>query len=349
MSTPPEFAQSGRDSAVTDTRPNCAPDRPGILLTAFGGPDSLEAVGPFMARLMGREPSPELVERARAKYEAIGGKSPLTEIALRISGLLERELASQGHPVPVRLGMRYWDPLISDAVHELIEIGANRIVMVSLSPFESKVSCGAYRAAAREALSGLEINDVRESPALHTAPGYREFLGHACRHALEAAPGEKPLLVMTAHSLPVADLVEDDPYVAGLHEVAAAVAQAAELGGAEEIDSAELGVATFGSLSGRAPWVLAYQSKGARPGDWLEPDIDVVMDAAAAAGYDTVVICPIGFATDHMETMYDLDIVASNRAADLGLRFVRACVPNDDELLIAALAGLAVQALQTRD
>lgn len=326
---------------MTEVQQQRVHDRPGVLLTAFGGPDTLDAVGPFMARLMGREPSEELVERARAKYEAIGGKSPLTDIARSVAQLLESELARRGHPVPVRVGMRYWGPFIADSVNGLISIGVNRVVMVSLSPFESKVACGAYRAAAGEALVEADIQGICETPALHTAPEYREFLGHACRAALDASPGEKPLVVMTAHSLPEADLVEDDPYVVGLHEVAAAVAELAELCEPGDIGDVKLqDITTFGCLGGRAPWVLAYQSKGARPGAWLEPDLDAVVVSAAAAGYDTIVTCPIGFATDHMETMYDLDIVAAGAAVERGLRFVRACVPNDDELLIAALAGL---------
>jgi len=100
------------------------------------------------------------------------------------------------------------------------------------------------------------------------------------------------------------------------------------------------GIESVGGLGGAVPWVFAYQSKGARPGAWLGPDLDDVIDAASSAGYDSIVVCPVGFATDHMETMYDLDIVAEERARARGLGFVRSAVPNDDPLLIAAFAEL---------
>jgi len=317
-------------------------ERPGILLTAFGGPDSIDAVEPFMEGLMGRVPSPETVARAQDKYRAIGGKSPLTDIALSIAAALEQRLSREHGPVPVRVGMRYWHPYIADSVRDLLDAGAGRIVMTSLSPFESKVACGAYRAAAHKVAEDLEISDVCETPSLHLAPEFREFLGHSLVHALEGAPGEQPLVVMTAHSLPVSDLSDDDPYVGGLREVADAVAAFAGLAEARDIRGAGPlpGVSTFGALEGPVPWVFAYQSKGARPGAWLEPDLDLVLDVAARAGYDSVVVCPVGFATDHMETMYDLDIIAEEWARKLGLGFTRTRVPNDDPLLIEAFAML---------
>jgi ferrochelatase len=100
------------------------------------------------------------------------------------------------------------------------------------------------------------------------------------------------------------------------------------------------GIEAFGTLDGSSPWIVAYQSKGMRPGAWLEPDIEDVFRAAAEGGFTNVVVCPIGFATDHMETLYDLDIVAREDAESVGLGFARAVVPNDSEALIEALAGL---------
>ena len=322
--------------------------RPGVLLTAFGGPDSLDAVAPFMAKLMGREPADAIVERAKDKYRAIGGKSPLADIANDIAKALEARLAASGMDVPVRIGMRYWAPYIEDSIRELEALGATRVVMASLSPFESKVACGAYREAAHRAVGSLEITGICETPALHTAPEFREFLGHALEHALEGAPGSQPLAILTAHSLPVSDLEQDDPYVAGLREVSDAVSARAGLGPASEIDNDDRlrGITSYGALGGAAPWVFAYQSKGARPVEWLGPDLDDVLAAAAESGYDSVVVCPVGFATDHMETMYDLDIVAEERARSLGLGFARARVPNDDGLLIEAFARLLAPYLE---
>ena len=311
----------------------------GVLLTAFGGPDSLESVGPFMARFMGREPSAQAVAVAQDKYRAIGGASPLPATALAIAASLQRHLADLGHAVPVRAGMRYWEPSIDSAVAELAAAGARRIVMVSLSAFESKVTCESYRTAAHQAAGTIEYVDVCEAPTLHLAPQYRDFFGHACAHALDSIRARHPLVVMTAHSLPLADVSDDDPYVRGLREVADAVAAIAGLAPGADVAGDERlpGIDAFGSLEGPVAWVQGYQSRGARPGGWLGPDLEDVMEVAAHSGYDSVVVVPIGFAIDHMETLWDLDVAAAERAVALGLGFVRTAVPNDDDSFVEAL------------
>lgn len=316
--------------------------RSGILLTAFGGPDCLDAVGPFMAGLMHREPSAEMITRAQAKYEAIGGKSPLAEIAGRIAIAIEKRFAEEGRPVPVRVGMRYWTPYIADAMSMLVETGAERIVVASLSAFESKVAGGAYREAAHSAAAESDISDICEMTSLHEAPGFRKYLSDSLKDALDTAGGARPLVVMTAHSLPLSDLEHDDPYVVGLKDVADVISANTDMGPSAPIvnDDRLSGIVTFGCLDGPVPWVFAYQSKGLRPGAWLEPDLDEVIAAAANAGYDEIIISPVGFATDHMETLYDLDIVAKGQAIERGLGFVRASVPNDDPVLIDAFVEL---------
>jgi len=313
--------------------------RSGVLLTAFGGPDSLESVGPFMERFMGREPSPSGLAAAQDKYRAIGGSSPLPAIAATIAASLEGQLAHRGYDAVVRAGMRYWEPSIESALTELVEQGARRVVMVSLSAFESRVTCESYRAAALEVADDIEYLDVCEAPMLHMAPQYRDFFGHALAHSLGNSGATQPLVVMTAHSLPVDDLQEDDPYVGGLREVSDAVATIAGLaGGADFADDERLpGIAAFGSLEPPTPWLQGYQSRGARPVQWLGPDLEHVMEVAVGAGYDGVVVVPIGFAADHMETLYDLDLKAAERAIVLGLDFVRTRVPNDDDSFVEAL------------
>jgi ferrochelatase len=279
------------------------------------------------------------VAAAQEKYRAIGGASPLPVTAAGIAASLEHHLADRGHDVPVRAGMRYWDPSIDSAIGELVSLGARRIVMVSLSAFESKVTCESYRIAATDAASDIDYVDICEAPMLHLAPQYRDYFGHACAHALEHTGAARPLVMMTAHSLPVEDLAEDDPYVGGLREVADAVAAIAGLApGGDFADDERLpGVAAFGSLSAPVAWLQGYQSQGARPVAWLGPDLKEVMGIAAATGYDGVVVVPIGFALDHMETLWDLDLNAAERAVALGLDFVRTAVPNDDDSFVEAL------------
>ncbi len=318
----------------------------GVLLTGFGGPDSLEAVGPFMRNLSGREPSDELVERVRKRYLAIGGSSPLGEIAGEMAQALREALAEQGSPMPVEVGMRYWRPYIPDGMARLKDAGCDRIVTLSLSPFESKVAHGAYREAIAEAASALGGLDVVEAPLAATLPEYVDLFASATFSTLaELESQEGAVLLFTAHSLPGEDLVADDPYVAGLMAVADAVAD--QLGvppGSHNVGEPVLpGISTFGSIDPIRPWFLAYQSKGARPGDWLGPDLDDVIAAAAAGGATRVVVCPIGFMTDHMETLYDLDVVAADAALSAGIDFARVPVPNEDLGLVGAMARMVRQ------
>lgn len=322
--------------------------RTGVLLTGFGGPDSLEAVAPFMCNLMGREPSEELVERVCTRYLAIGGSSPLNEIAGAIARKLESALADAGHDVPVVIGMRYWDPYIEDALRALKDAGCDRVVTVSLSPFESKVAHGAYREAIDAAVRGIGGLEVVEAPLVATLDEYPHFYAMSAAATLNEVEDSKGLvLAFTAHSLPESDLVENDPYVTGLRAVADEVCEHLGLpAGAEGVgDPLFPGFAAYGSATAPRPWFLVYQSKGNRPGAWLGPDIDDLIDAVAGSGAQGLVVVPIGFLTDHMETLYDLDIVAAGRAFDAGLEFLRAPAPNDEDAVVDGMAKAVIEHL----
>lgn len=306
--------------------------RSGVLVMGFGGPDSLEAVAPFMCNLMGREPSPELVERVCARYEAIGGSSPLNRIAAEYAAALEAELGR-----PARVGMRYWQPYIAEGLDELHSLGADTILTVSLSPFESRVAQGAYREALETAMQDLDIAETIEAPQLAQLPVFAELHAEALADALAGATG-RALVVFSAHSLPESDLVKDDPYVSGLRDTADSVAAILGWSGGVPDGGSVGGVRGYGDTGAAQPWLVAYQSKGQRPGAWLGPDLDEVLRAAPGDGFDSVVVSPIGFATDHMETLYDLDIVAADAARAAGIAFARAAVPNAHPRLIAGIA-----------
>jgi ferrochelatase len=312
--------------------------RTGILLTAFGGPDCLESVGPFMCNLMGREPAPEIVGRAQKKYESIGGCSPLPARTAEIADALQSRLRSDGHDVVVRVGMRYWHPMIAESYDSLVADGASRIVQVSLSPFESAVSSGAYRSAVAEAAQGHPAVEIVEAASFFDAEGFVAGLADGARSAIDALSGQRALIVFTAHSLPIADIEADPRYVEQLRATTAAVV--ARLGlPAGAVDTEVLpGMLVYGHAGDR-PWLFSYQSRGMTPGIWLDPQIEEVMDAAGSAGFEAVAVCPIGFGTDHMETLYDLDVVAARRAADAGLEFSRGAVPNASPAMIDALAS----------
>lgn len=315
----------------------------GVVLIGFGGPDCLDSVGPFMCNLMGREPSEELISRVQRRYLTIGGKSPLLDIALEMAEKLEKELSTADQEIPVRVGMRYWAPFIDEAMDQLVGMGCERIVTVSLSPFESKVAHGAYR----EALEGFSVShpglELVEAPLVSSLPEFVDFFAMSSSYALEELDDNKAaVLAFTAHSLPESDLVDDDPYVRGLSTVAQDIAL--KLGLEPGLPDAGkpmlLDFKAFGSAMPPRAWFLVYQSKGQRPGAWLGPEIDELIDAAVQAQASAIVVVPIGFATDHMETLYDLDVVAAERALDAGIEFVRGAVPNADDALMRAVAGM---------
>ncbi len=317
--------------------------RSGVLLVGFGGPDSVESVRPFMCELMGREPSDEAVDEVRRRYLAIGGRSPLVEIAESMATALSESLESKlDSAIPVLVGMRYSEPSIRSAVTALAEAGVSRIVMCSLSPFESKVTHEAYREALAESLAEHPGLAVVEAAPIGALDAFAEIVAASAVSALgQLDPPTGALVVFTAHSLPLADLETDDPYVNGVRTV---VEEACEYlgwnsGSDDQGEPLLPGVRTYGALDGEGQrWVLAYQSKGKRPGEWLGPALEDVIDAAHAAGLPSVVVVPAGFVTDHLETLYDLDIEAADRALRLGMEFVRGPVANEHEHLIAGLA-----------
>jgi ferrochelatase len=314
--------------------------RTGVLLLGFGGPESIDSVRPFMCNLMDREPSDELVETVCRRYLAIGGGSPLPEIAQSIAEGLEERLGQKGKPAPVRVGMRYWHPFIADAVAELMELGCDRIVTYSLSPFESKAASGAYREAIEAVVAEHGHLEIVEAPLLSTNEEFADYFAGSTAVAIEdLEPNDGAIVVFTAHSLPLADLVDNDPYVLGLEDVAQQIAEKLGMArGHPDAGTSKLGgFSALGTTEHPRAWFLAYQSKGARQGGWLGPQLDDLIPAVAASNYNAIVVVPIGFTTDHMETLYDLDIVAAGAALDADVEFMRAKVPNDDPRILDAI------------
>jgi ferrochelatase len=311
----------------------------GVLVMAFGGPASMDEVGPFCARLMGREPSPEVLERVSRRYLTIGGSSPLPSIARSIAQGLEEKLAADGARVPVETGMRYSRPTMGEGIAALVRRGGDRIVTVSLSPFESSHSSGAYRDAVVRAAVEYPRVTIAEAPSFRTTEAFLTAVTTAVHDSLAEVAGKRTGVLFTAHSLPV-DEIGGDPYVEQLRQTTNGVA--AQLGLALPIGDCRQrwlpGVDAYGTPDTDVPWLFAYQSKGQRPGEWLGPDVDDVVREMAKAGFEAVVFVPVGFATDHMETLYDLDVQACGLAYDLGMDYARAAVPNDSDEMVEALA-----------
>lgn len=318
--------------------------RGGILIAGYGGPDSPGAVAPFLRELTGREPSADLVARVTARYAAIGGSSPLLLTARELAGAVSAELAAAGTPLPVEVGMRYWRPYIADAVDALVSQGADRIALVSLSPYPAAITVDSYREALADALLGHPGVSSVEVPLLCESPVFVDLHCRAIFDALAACDVPGAPFVFTAHSLPAEEARRDDAYVRGLEAVVAQIAGRLGLAGGARCEPIP-GVPTFGAAAGARPWLLAYQSRGARGGDWLGPDLDDVIRLLPAAGHRGVVVVPVGFVMDHMETLYDLDVVARSVAEEAGVSFVRSALPNADPRLACAIARAARELL----
>jgi ferrochelatase len=340
--------------------------RAGVLLAAFGGPNRLDAVAPFMFSITGVEPDEQTLAEARRKYLTIGGFSPLPATAERIAAQLERilnglELAEVGDDeggalgmwsgatasvrtgedvrVPVVVGMLHSGPSIADAVAQLADKGVRQIVLVSLSPFEAAATTGAYLAAAEAAVQPHRGVRLVESASYQRSDDFVGLYADNLSETLHEVDilANRAIVVFTAHSLPMADVEADPAYVAQLRETTAAVAAGAGLGAPSGFDALS-GIDAFGGPGLTAPWLLAFQSKGRRGGEWLGPDLDAVIDAAIAGGFAALIVCPVGFAVDHLETLYDLDVMAAERVFSADKEFARVPVPNADARLIDALA-----------
>lgn len=300
-----------------------------------------------MCNLMGREPSPELVARVQARYNEIGGSSPLIGIAQQLAEGVSAALASSGMEMPVEVGMCYWRPSVAEAIDALAGKGVQRVLMVSLSPYKAAVTHGEYRSA-MEAAAAPHGMVVLDAPVLSELPIFVELQLQAAATAMAELGDPSAPVLFTAHSLPCADVEHDDSYVRGLQAAAEAVARGLGLAPASAGSSIP-GVEAFGTAEGPHPWLVAYQSRGARGGQWLGPDVEEVIDAVSASGGSGVIVVPLGFATDHMETLYDLDVVARKHAAERGVAFVRSALPNAHPAMAAGIAHAAREMLLTSE
>ena len=287
-----------------------------ILLLAHGSPDSTSEVPEFLLQVTnGRPLPPQVVEEVKHRYGLIG-HSPLTELTLKQSELLQRELG-----VPVYVGMRNWKPFIADAVRSMISDGIQRAVAICLAPQNSRTSVGLYRAALNSNSPSFAVDFVdswHDHPLLIRAFAQRLLTGW--KKARDDAGTEVPI-IFTAHSVPMRTITEGDPYEAQAKETAALVAQQASLNNDQ--------------------WMFAFQSQGMSGGAWLGPTVEDTILALKEKGHGHVFIQPIGFLCDHVEVLYDIDIGFKQFAEKHGLRLWRAESLNDSPLLAQALAEIA--------
>jgi protoporphyrin/coproporphyrin ferrochelatase len=277
-----------------------------LVLMAYGSPTRLEDVPAYLEDIRGGRPSaPGVLDHLVERYRGIGG-SPLNEITERQRAALQDELG-----VPVFVGMKHWTPRIADAVELALATGAERIVGLVLAPHYSKLSVGGYRTRLEDALA-----ERAELVFVESWFDHEPFL----QVVADRLRGTTAHVVFTAHSLPER-VLEGDPYEEQMRESGRLIAERAGL------DS----------------WSVAFQSESQTGGKWLGPDILTELERLREEGAERVLVAPIGFASDHLEILWDLDVEARRRADELGLAFERMPSLNDDPAFISALAALVRQ------
>ncbi|HWP08871.1 MAG TPA: ferrochelatase [Polyangiaceae bacterium] len=284
--------------------------RSGVLLTSHGTVQELDEIPQFLARIRaGRPVSPELIAETRRRYALIGG-SPLLRATQEQAALVERRLR-----VPVLVGMRLADPSLEQAFARAEELGLERLVVLPLAPYSVHVYVAAVEAARKQREErGTPVPALVPVPDWGTDTDLVRAHADAIRAMLE--PGCR--LVLTAHSLPRVVIQRGDPYERLVRESAAAVGKELE-----------------------HDYELAFQSQGADGGDWLGPTLRQVLEQAKADGVPRVVLAPFGFLTEHVETLYDLDVEARGWCRELGLELVRVPALGTAPRLIDALVSLA--------
>ncbi len=300
-----------------------SPKTQGALLMTYGSPASFERVdvAAYLAAVRGgRGADDGLVDEFTRRYRVIGG-SPLIPITRRQAVAVEAILGG-----PVTVGMRFSDPDIAAGLAELRDRGVERAAAIILSPQFSPLLMRGYAAAvasAREADPSLP--DVVVAGAWHTEPAFLDALGRRTRAALDASAPERPHVLMTAHSLPRRVAEQEPDYLEQLRWTATAAANRARLAPTE--------------------WTFCWQSAGHEPGEWMKPDFADLMAEIAAQGRRRVLVVPVQFLADHLETLYDVDVGAREQAEASGLAFERVGALNDDPGLASALAHVARAAL----
>jgi ferrochelatase len=317
-----------------DVRNGRADTRTAVVLLNMGGPDSLEAIRPFLENLFSdpeilRFPLANVVRRPLAwwiasrrsrrvvdNYRAIGGKSPLTELTCAQAVALKRELG--GSEYSVHVAMRYWHPFAREAARAVRERGANQLVVLPLYPHYCRATTGSSLADLEQALEaeGLEALPRAVIRSWHDFPPYIEALTEAVREGLEAQPDSTVLF--SAHGLPVKIIEEGDPYLEQVRGTVDAVM--AHLPGTRHR--------------------LAFQSR-AGPVRWLEPSVSQMLATLAQEGAKELLVVPVSFVSDHIETLHEIDIEYGELARSLGIQgFARAPSLNTRPAFIRALAEL---------
>jgi ferrochelatase len=278
-----------------------------VILMAYGSPDRVADVPAYYADIRGGRPiAPEHLEDLVSRYRSLGieDSNPLNAITEATRAALQEELG-----VPVYTGMKHWTPHIAEAVSAAVEGGATRLIGLVLAPHYSRLSIAGYKEQLEDALNGRAQVDFIDS--WHDDDGFISFLADRVRDT-------DAHVVFTAHSLPARIIGEGDPYKDQLLETARLVADRA----------------------GVDDWSFSFQSESPTGEPWLGPDILDHLDELKATGVDKVLVCPVGFVSDHLEIRWDIDNEAQDKAREIGLELDRIEMPNDDPRFVRTLGEI---------
>jgi ferrochelatase len=283
-----------------------------VVLMAYGSPERLADVPAYYADIRGGRPvAPEHLADLVERYRRLGieESSPLNAITEQTRSALEAELG-----LAVFTGMKHWTPRIADAAEGALATGAEEVVGLVLAPHYSAMSIEGYREQLEAAIAGRA--ELRFVESWHLEPGFVALLADRVRDT-------QGHVIFTAHSLPARILDAGDPYRDQLLETSTEIASSA-------------GVRDFS---------FSFQSESPTGEPWLGPDILDHLEALHARGVSDVLVCPVGFVSDHLEIRWDLDVEAREKAAELGMRLVRIEMPNDDPAFVRTLAGIVRRTL----
>jgi ferrochelatase len=291
----------------------------GVFVMAYGGPNNLDEVEAYLLDVRGYRPtSQEIIHEVRERYREIGGRSPILEQTQAQVDALASALNRNGSEFKIYVGMRHWHPFIKDVLAEMQAEGIEKAVGVVMAPHYSRMSIGAYYQRLEEANSPIQFARIEN---WHLQTGYINALAERVHDALQRFPeqtrAEVPV-IFTAHSLPEKILEWNDPYPAQLRETVSAVME----------------------RLGSQPHEFAFQSAAISTIPWLGPDAGEVIERLVAEGKKHILLCPIGFVCEHVEILYDIDIVYQNLAKSLNIHLERIEMLNTAPEMIDGLADM---------
>jgi protoporphyrin/coproporphyrin ferrochelatase len=304
----------------------------GVLLMAYGTPETLDDVEPYYTHIRGgRAPSPEALANLRERYRLVGGRTPLLGLSKKVTDTLQSRLDAEAPGrYRVYLGMKHWHPFIGEVVPRIVADGIREVIAVVLAPHYSRYSLEGYRKYINQALEKVDTPfTLHFVESWHEHPLFRQLIAErirAARQQFPAAVRDQVLVLFSAHSLPEKIVGMGDPYPQQLHESAAGIAE----------------------LLGLRDWRFCYQSAGMTGEPWLGPDILDELDELYAEGVRQVLSVPFGFVAEHLEVLWDIDTEAQQKAAELGMTLRRIRMPNADPDFVEVIRAVVAAADERR-